>query len=143
MGNRQDAEDATQQAFLYASLKRQQYQGGSFQAWLLRIVTNVCLSELRWEKLCTVMSFDPLETEEEDAAAYQCLFDQCESPEEGTLRSELSHILGRDLKQLPLDYRMTVILVDIQELRYAEAAQVMGVCMVTLKNRLSLGRMYM
>jgi len=47
MGEYNAAEDATQDAFITAFRKLNTFRGGSFKAWLLRIVTNLCYDELR------------------------------------------------------------------------------------------------
>ena len=50
MGEPFAADDATQEAFISAYRKIKTYRGGSFKAWLLRIVTNACYDELRRRK---------------------------------------------------------------------------------------------
>ena len=50
MGEAEAADDATQDAFISAFNKIGTYRGGSFKAWLLRIVTNTCYDELRKRK---------------------------------------------------------------------------------------------
>ena len=50
MGENAAAEDATQEAFISAYRNLSGYRGGSFRAWLLRIVTNACYDELRRRK---------------------------------------------------------------------------------------------
>jgi RNA polymerase sigma-70 factor (ECF subfamily) len=50
IGESDAAEDATQEAFISAYRKIHTYRGGSFKAWLLRIVTNACYDELRRRK---------------------------------------------------------------------------------------------
>jgi RNA polymerase sigma factor (sigma-70 family) len=50
------AEDATQEAFLRAHQKVDQYQGGSFEAWLIRIARNACIDQLRRLQLATELT---------------------------------------------------------------------------------------
>ena len=52
------AEDATQNAFLSAYRSLATYRGGSFRAWLLRMVTNTCYDELRRRKRLARHAFD-------------------------------------------------------------------------------------
>jgi RNA polymerase sigma-70 factor (ECF subfamily) len=71
------------------------------------------------------------------------LEDNGESPEEATARSELRKALENCLKTLPIDFKTVVILVDIQGLDYAEAAQAIGKPLGTIKSRLARARMRM
>lgn len=50
LGESQAADDATQEAFISAYKNLRSFRGGSFRAWLLRIVTNACYDELRRRK---------------------------------------------------------------------------------------------
>jgi len=54
------AADATQDAFISAFRKLKSYRGGSFKAWLLRIVTNACYDELRRQKRRPTTPLEPL-----------------------------------------------------------------------------------
>jgi RNA polymerase sigma factor (sigma-70 family) len=53
----QAADDATQEAFISAFRSIRKYRGGSFRAWLLRIVTNACYDELRRRKRRPTIAF--------------------------------------------------------------------------------------
>ena len=59
LGESQTAQDATQDAFIAAYRKLHTYRGGSFRAWLLRIVTNLCYDELRRRKRRPVTPLRP------------------------------------------------------------------------------------
>src|SRR4030065_334308 len=68
LGAGEAAADATQEAVLSAFRNLRSYRGGSFRAWLLRIVTNACYDELRRRKRRPTTSLEDLtpETEEGD-----------------------------------------------------------------------------
>ncbi|MCH8339878.1 MAG: sigma-70 family RNA polymerase sigma factor, partial [Chloroflexi bacterium] len=66
MGDEPSAADATQEAFISAYRGLRRYRGGSFRAWLLRIVTNACYDELRRLKRRPAASLDEM-TEQEAA----------------------------------------------------------------------------
>ena len=66
LGNEQDAEDATQDAFLTAYRKLGTFRGGSFQSWLLRITTNLCLDRLRYQKRRHTIDLEPSSSEGEE-----------------------------------------------------------------------------
>ena len=143
MGELEIAEDATQDAFISAFRNLGSYRGGSFKAWLLRIVTNLCYDELRRRKRHPTTPLEPLDSDEEEIESPQWIADPGEMPEEYTQRRELSWALQNCLESLPLDFRSVVILVDIQGMDYSEAAQVIRKPLGTVKSRLARARLRM
>ena len=136
------AEDATQEAFISAYQHIRSFRGGSFKAWLLRIVTNACYDELRRRKRRPVVPLEPVGQENnEEIESARWLVDPGESPEEATERSELGQALQRCLNELPPEFRAIVILVDIQGLDYRDAAQVVETPLGTVKSRLARARL--
>ena len=95
LGNGDAAEDATQDAFIKAYRNLNQYRGGSFKAWLLRIVTNVCYDQLRHIQRRPASSLDDMAMDPEHAAR---LIDHAEQPGAYALRQEL----GTMIQQLSL-----------------------------------------
>ncbi len=140
MGEQQGAEDATQEAFISAFRKLGSYRGGSFKAWLLRIVTNACYDELRRQKRRPEAPLEPLTGEDEEIESPSWLADPSESPEEEAERSELNKAIQNCLGGLPDEFRLVVILVDLQGLDYAEAAGAIGKPLGTVKSRLARAR---
>lgn len=143
MGDSQSAEDATQEAFISAYRKLNSYRGGSFRAWLLRIVTNACYDELRRRQRQPVAFLEPLNAEEEEIDSPQWLADPGESPEIEVERGELGDAIQNCLDELPSDFRAIVALVDVQGFDYREAAEVIGKPVGTVKSRLSRARVRM
>jgi RNA polymerase sigma-70 factor (ECF subfamily) len=143
MGDSQSADDATQEAFISAYRKLRSYRGGSFRAWLLRIVTNACYDELRKRQRRPVTHLEPLDPEGEEVETPQWLADQGESPEMEVERGELGEAIQKCLDQLPPDFRAIIALVDIQGFDYREAAKVIGKPVGTVKSRLSRARLRM
>ena len=141
MGESEAAEDATQIAFISAFRNIRSYRGGSFRAWLLRIVTNACYDELRRRKRRPTSRLEPLDADNEEIESPYWLSDPGESPEEATERAELGKALQHCLNQLPPDFRAVVILVDVQGLDYREAAVAVGKPLGTVKSRLARARM--
>lgn len=141
MGEPQAAEDATQEAFLSAYRNLKSYRGGSFKAWLLRIVTNASYDELRRQKRRPTTPLEPLDAEDEEIESPQWLADPSESPEEAAERSELGRALQDCLQGLPPEFRAVVLLVDIQGLDYSEASQAVGKPLGTVKSRLARARL--
>jgi RNA polymerase sigma-70 factor (ECF subfamily) len=141
LGNQESAEDITQEAFILAFRKIHQFRGGSFRAWLLRIVTNLCYSEMRTWKRNSFLPLEPLNKDGDINESPYWIQDPSPLPEEIVETSDLQEKLEHGLKKLPGIYRNVVSLIDIQELSYKEAASIMGVSVGTVKSRLARGRM--
>ena len=131
------AADATQDAFLSAFKAIPRFRGGSFKAWLLRIVTNACYDQLRKKQRRPTSSLDDLPVEA-DHTSY--LRDPAKLPDEVVERHELNKMIQAGISTLPADQRMVLVLSDIQGLSYNEISQSMDVSLGTVKSRLSRGR---
>lgn len=143
MGEGEPAEDATQEAFISAYKNLHNYRGGSFKAWLLRIVTNACYDELRRRKRRPTTPLEPVDEDDEEIESPQWLADPSETPEEAAERSQLGIALQDCLNGLPDEFRAVVVLVDIQGLDYIEAAESVGKPLGTVKSRLARARLRM
>jgi RNA polymerase sigma-70 factor (ECF subfamily) len=143
MGEQAMAEDATQDAFIAAYRNLSSYRGGSFKAWLLRIVTNTCYDELRRRKRRPTTPLEPVDDDDEEIESPAWLGDTSESPEESAERAELNRALQRCLSGLPEEFRAVVVMVDVQGLDYTEAAQAIGKPLGTVKSRLARARLRM
>jgi RNA polymerase sigma-70 factor (ECF subfamily) len=141
LGERTAAEDAVQDAFISAFRKLKSFRGGSFKAWLLRIVTNACYDELRRQKRRPMVPLQPTDAEDDEIESPSWLEDPGESPEETALREELSEAIQNCLNSLDNDFRIVVVLVDIQGMDYAEAAETAKTPLGTIKSRLARARM--
>jgi len=137
LGDGESAADATQDAFLSAFRAVGQFRGGSFKAWILRIVTNECYDQLRRKQRRPEDSLDDLAVEPDHSAT---LTDEHELPEDYALRQELGEAIQKGLMTLPPDQRMVIVLADIQGYSYEEIAEMMGVAIGTVKSRLNRGR---
>jgi len=138
MGDQHSAADAAQDAFIAAYRSIRTFRGGSFRAWLLRIVTNTCYDELRRRKRRPQASLEALHVEDESPEAQ--LVSHSESPENYTQRRELQAAIMSCLQDLPDDQRAIAILSDIEGLSYEEIAESVGVALGTVKSRLSRSR---
>jgi RNA polymerase sigma-70 factor (ECF subfamily) len=138
------AEDATQDAFLAAYTKIKTFRGGSFRSWMMRIVTNTCYDELRRQKRRPTTPLEPINPvngEEIDSPAW--LIDTANSPEEEAELSELDRAVQHCLDGLHENFRVVVILVDIQGFDYQETAEAVKTPLGTIKSRLARGRSQM
>ena len=140
LGDPQAAEDATQDSFISAWQHYSDQRGGSLKAWLLRIVTNKCYDEMRRWKRQPQTEFEPLNIYGEEVESAYWMEERGELPEKQVENAELGQKLGEFLARLPVERRAAVLLVDIQELNYSEAAQVLGISIGTLKSRLARAR---
>lgn len=140
MGEVESAEDATQNAFISAYRNLGAYRGGSFKAWLLRIVSNACYDELRRRKRRPTQPLEPLDTDDQEIESPGWMADPGESPEQHAERMELSQAIQHCLQDLPEEFRLVVLLVDVQGLDYAEAAQTVRKPVGTIKSRLARAR---
>jgi len=140
MGDPAAAQDATQDAFISAYRKIKTYRGGSFKAWLLRIVTNACYDELRRRKRHPTTPLEPVDPFEGVIESPRWIADPGESPEDYAARSELGVAIQHCLDGLSPDFRVVVVLVDLQGMDYSEAAAVIGKPLGTVKSRLARAR---
>jgi RNA polymerase sigma-70 factor (ECF subfamily) len=140
LGDSQSADDATQEAFISAYKHLSSFRGGSFRAWLLRIVTNACYDELRRRKRRPITSLEPVDDAGDEIESPHWIADPGELPEDNIVRSELGHAIQNCLDQLPEDFRVVAVLVDVQGLDYLEAAGVIGKPLGTIKSRLARAR---
>jgi RNA polymerase sigma-70 factor (ECF subfamily) len=137
VGNADSAADATQDAFLRAFRALSSFRGGSFKAWLLRIVTNCCYDQMRGRQRRPTTALDDIL---EDDEHNELLADASESPEDYVSRLDLDETIERALQSLPYDQRVIVIMSDIQGLSYEEISQTVSVNLGTVKSRLNRGR---
>jgi RNA polymerase sigma-70 factor (ECF subfamily) len=140
LGDYQSADDATQEAFISAYKNLRSFRGGSFRAWLLRIVTNACYDELRRKKRRPTTPLEPVDDEGNEIESPHWIVDADESPEENLDRIELANAIQTCLEQLNEDFRVVVVLVDVQGFDYLEASEVIGKPLGTIKSRLARAR---
>jgi RNA polymerase sigma-70 factor (ECF subfamily) len=136
-----DAEDLVQDALVKAMRARDQYQPGTnLKAWLFKILTNTFINKYRRGGLERVVldgpDADPLADGWVSAASMRALRD----PENQALRSIVAEEIHRALAELPEEFRLAVVLSDVEELSYKEIAEVMDCPVGTVMSRLHRGR---
>ncbi|WP_435851328.1 RNA polymerase sigma factor [Streptomyces thermolilacinus] len=131
LGNRADAEDAVQEAFLSAWRQLPEFRhGASFGTWMYRIVTNRCLNTLRGPPHPL-----PLDTVSEPAAA-----DAGSSPPRVAEADAATAALMRALLGLRPELRACWVLRELHGLSYDEIAHVVGSSEQTVRGRLARAR---
>lgn len=136
---RAEAEDVVQETYLRAFRAFARFNPGTnCRAWLFTILRNVFLNRLR------TRGREVLETELGSLDAVQVTAAspvEHDSPEEVFLQTVLHGDVDRAVKTLPPLFREAVVLVDLEGLRYREAAEVLGCPLGTVMSRLFRGRM--
>ncbi len=139
------ADDATQTAFLSAYRHLDTYRGGSFRAWVLRMVTNTCYDELRRLKRHPQQPLEPIGDDENDEieSPYWMADESQASPEIQIEQRDLENAIQHCLHDLPEEFRSVVVMVDVEGLDYDEVSQAVGKPLGTIKSRLSRARLRM
>ena len=141
LGEEEAAEDATQEAFIRAYQSILTVYGTTFRAWLLRITTNVCIDMLRRVRKHPLTPLEPVNEDGEEFESASWMIDRTQSIESTVETEQMVEAVQACLRQLHPDYRTAVVLVDIQDMDYDEAARIMGICMGTFKSRLARARL--
>src|SRR5216684_621947 len=141
--NQQEAEDLVQETMLKAFRFASTYQRGTnLRAWLFRILNTSAIN--RYRKQATHPSTTPL-PEGEEFYLYNRIRDiNGQELSTGAEEEVLSHYLDEDVYQalndLPLNFRMPIILADIEGLSYKEIAQALQIPIGTVMSRISRAR---
>ncbi|HEY8943645.1 MAG TPA: sigma-70 family RNA polymerase sigma factor [Polyangiaceae bacterium] len=141
MRNSSEAEDLVQDSVLKAIRARQHFESGTnLRAWLLKILTNTFINRYRRGGLERSVldgpDADPLADGWVSASTMEALRD----PESQALRPILEGEINKALDELPTEFRLAVVLSDIEDLSYKEISDVMGCPIGTVMSRLYRGR---
>jgi RNA polymerase sigma-70 factor (ECF subfamily) len=137
--------EATEDLLQETSLKAYRYydrfeEGTNLKAWLFRIMKNSFINSYRRnKKLPLHLEFDELQEGFEEAD-FELSQDPGLSLETDVLGEELDHEIREAMLNLPHDYKMAVLMVDIQGFTYQEVADIIGVPVGTVMSRLYRGR---
>ena len=141
IGDEDQAQDAAQEAFISAFRNISSFRGGSFKAWLMRMVTNACYDEFRRQKRRPTTPLEPETSDGEEIDSPRWLADPNMTPAERSEADELEHAIQHCLNALPADFRTVVVLADIQGMDYSEVATAAHVPLGTIKSRLARARL--
>ena len=141
MGDEDLAQDAAQEAFISAFRSISTFRGGSFKAWLMRMVTNACYDEFRRQKRRPTTPLEPDTADGEEMDSPKWLADPNMTPAERSEADELEHAIQHCLDALPTEFRTVVVLADIQGMDYSEVATASKVPLGTIKSRLARARL--
>jgi RNA polymerase sigma factor (sigma-70 family) len=131
-GNRADAEDLTQETFVRVFKSLAEYTPGTFEGWLHRITTNLFLDLVRRRQR---IRFDALPEDAGDR-----LPSNESGPEQTYEQMNLDPEIQSALDALPADFRVAVVLCDLEQLSYEEIAATLGIKVGTVRSRIHRGR---
>jgi RNA polymerase sigma factor (sigma-70 family) len=140
--NPQDAEDLAQEAMTRAIRFFRGFRGGDSRAWLLTIVRNCCFTWLGRNRAKDLAEFDE-ETHSPgiSSGANQSSIQMAPSnPETMAVAQAESARVRRALEELPVIFRESVVMREIEGMSYKEIADVTGVSIGTVMSRLARGR---
>ena len=133
-GNHCDAADVGQEAMVRIFKKIKEFNGkSSFKTWLYRVVTNLCMDELRQRKN------KPVSLDDMKEQGYEPVTPGL-SPEETVEQQELCRLVLEILTLLSIEHRTVLILKDVEGLEYNEIAAVLGCNIGTVKSRINRAR---
>jgi RNA polymerase sigma-70 factor, ECF subfamily len=141
-GNRDDAEDLTQEAYLrayrsFATYNRQL----PFESWFFRILSNLFIDLMRRRPKLKPLSLDqPVGEEEHDENMLLQIPDEQSNPERNLMDQVMDEKLQTALGGLPDAFRAAVLLCDVEGKTYEEIAQIMGSSIGTVRSRIHRGR---
>lgn len=146
LNDAEDARDVTQETFLKVYRHFAHFRGeASLKTWICRIAINQAHSTERWwrrRQRSQTRSLDaPLGLfDDDDRCAGELLASPAATPEDEAMAHERGRQIERALSQLKKDFRVAVMLRDIEGLAYEEIAYVTEVSVGTVKSRIARGR---
>jgi RNA polymerase sigma-70 factor (ECF subfamily) len=139
--NERDAEDLVQDTVMRAYRFFDKFEAGTnFRAWLFKILTNTFINNYRRNVKERSLS------EESERQSVEAHFfsadttDASQNPEEYLLQRVMAEDVLAAIDALPIDFRMVVILADLQEFSYKEISDILDVPVGTVMSRLFRGR---
>ncbi|QNB44867.1 sigma-70 family RNA polymerase sigma factor [Thermanaerosceptrum fracticalcis] len=143
MGNHEDANDLAQEAFFRAFQSISNFRGeASFLTWMCRIVTNLCRDELRKKYRTQIESLDGEITLGEGEVKKQVASSE-PGPAELYEKKELREKIQELINTLSPEFRLALVLRDIQGFTYEEIAEQLECSLGTVKSRINRARKYL
>ena len=143
LGDAEDARDAAQETFLkvYRGLGGFRAQSG-LKTWIYRIAINQAMNQQRWWRRRhrdETISLD-LTRGDSETTIGSMLAGHASSPEALAIQSECEGRIMRALGEIRQEYRIALVLREIEELSYEEIAVTLGISIGTVKSRIARGR---
>jgi RNA polymerase sigma-70 factor, ECF subfamily len=139
LGNRHEAEDMAQEAFIRAYVNIASFNINlKFSTWLYRIATNLCIDRIRKKKPDFYLDAEVSGTD--GLTMYSQVAAETALPEEEVESIELQEIIQREISKLPEKYRSVIVLKYIEELSLNEISEILDMPLGTVKTRIHRGR---
>jgi RNA polymerase sigma-70 factor (ECF subfamily) len=143
--NSEDAEEATQDAFLTLYRKIDTFdESKKFFSWFYRVALNAAYSRARRRKPAITVSLDDYvpRFRDDGHAASSEFAAFVEGSEDEAIARDLAERAGRFIEELPETYRDAIWMVDVEEMKPADVADVLEISLAALKSRLHRARLY-
>lgn len=139
-GDREEAADLAQEAFLKAWQSLPSFQGeSSFATWIHRLTTNLCIDYLRRRNRRQGIESGPSLDDEEGNVPEPADWEG--DPQRMLERSEVSRAVARGLEQLPDHFRQPLVLRELSGLSYQEIGAALDLDLGTVKSRIARARL--
>lgn len=139
LGNRQEAEDISQEAFIRAYVNINTYnQKYKFSTWIFRIATNLCIDRIRKKKPDYYLDKELPGTD--GLTMYSKIASSAPLPERELESLELQETIQKEIVKLPEKYRSVIVLKYIEELSLNEISEILNLPLGTVKTRIHRGR---
>ncbi|MFT8320036.1 MAG: RNA polymerase sigma factor SigW [Bacillus sp. (in: firmicutes)] len=139
LGNRHEAEDMAQEAFIRAYVNIHRFNIElKFSTWLYRIATNLCIDRIRKKKPDYYLDAEVPGTE--GLNMYSQISSNTRLPEDDVESLELQALIQREISKLPDKYRAVIVLKYIEELSLNEISEILELPLGTVKTRIHRGR---
>jgi RNA polymerase sigma-70 factor (ECF subfamily) len=129
--NDHDAEDVVQEAFAKAFVAMKALRSGEPRSWLLAIVRNTAINFVQRKKRTPEVTWNDAASEPSDSAP---------GPEAGLIGDSRRECVRAAIRRLPVEYRETLVLREIEELSYKDIAKILQIPMGTVMSRLARAR---
>lgn len=144
LGDAEEARDAAQETFLkvYRGLNGFRGEAG-LKTWIYRIAINQAMNQRRWWRRRhrdETISLDITRGESDKTVGSLLPDSRARSPEALAISGERERQVLRALDQIKQEYRVALILREIEELSYEEIAESLGISIGTVKSRIARGR---
>lgn len=139
LGNRHEAEDMAQEAFIRAYINISSFNIDlKFSTWLYRIATNLCIDRIRKKKPDYYLDAEVSGTD--GLTMYSQIASDSILPEDEIESLELQETIQREITKLPEKYRSVIVLKYIEELSLNEISEILDIPLGTVKTRIHRGR---
>ena len=140
---RDDAEELAQETFIHAMERLGQFRGQSrFYTWLFRIAANLVITHRRRDGRIKFHSLDAAtDCDQEQSLALASQIDQREiSPQTAAISQETQSRVARAMEELDDEFRLVIVLRDVEEMDYEQISEVLALPAGTVKSRIHRAR---